>query len=59
MVAFLRSIIRKLGFHVHDWGNWETIGDISSTVHNGKVGECQRSECKICKKARVNKIWTC
>lgn len=57
MTRTIKSFLRWLGFHVHEWGEWESLGNIVRADDEGVIGECQRSECKTCKKARVHRVW--
>lgn len=52
----LRNFLRTLGFHIHDWDDWEVAGDIIYKDNGGICGRIQQRECKLCKKLRMSRV---
>lgn len=53
MVSIFKRIFRALGFHVHEWGKWETMGDVY--MKERCVGRTQVRTCRDCGKLDVHR----
>jgi hypothetical protein len=57
----IKSILKKIGFHVHDWSKWEKIGsgNILNSLNNKQIiGSWidQERTCQSCNKIEINTI---
>lgn len=55
MINIFKQLFRKLGFHVHNWSEWEDLGEIE--FQKRIIGLTQVKHCNQCKKKTLNKIW--
>lgn len=46
-----------LGFHVHEWSQWQDDAQIVSTVHKGVIGTTQERRCSLCGERQSKRIW--
>lgn len=51
----LKRFWKWLGFHVHDWSNWETQGEVKQKERT--VGHWQTRHCNECKKLQAQTAW--
>ena len=48
------SFWKWLGFHVHDWTNWTTLGEV--VIKDRVIGYFQTRDCESCKKKQIRRV---
>lgn len=52
----IKRLWKWLGFHWHDWSNWEVQGEITIGPEKRSVGFWQTRNCTECKKLQLRQV---
>ena len=52
----LKAFFKKLGFHIHDWSNWEDYGVVDNRWLGNTIAKVQIRRCNCCGKKQTHQI---